>query len=156
MDDDEANEAFDAIVRGQPSRQTQLLTGVITVEDMDDEELLHGYCRGVDGKFHGGPRNVPRAVHQEIQRRLQRRGMGKVQELFFRSVEVMGEVMNDPDATNGERFNAARYVFERVAGKTPDKVEVAMEVKKYEQVLEDVLRLKPNEDGSYGVDDDAG
>lgn len=152
MTEAEDDERF-ALVVGKRTRVQRFVAGEITVDDLDDEELVRGQLRGSDGKFHGGGQKmIPRSFHLAIQRRLQQRGFGKMQESFFEAIDTMASIMRDPEAENRDRMAAARFIIERVAGKTPDKVEVAVELKPWEQLLQGIIKSVPDAGDDDTVD----
>lgn len=114
-------------------RMAQLLRGEITVDDLDDEELRRGQLRSANGTFSGHPNDmVPREMHDEMMRRLLRRGQDKIRKNFFDAVDTIVDVMNNSEE-DALRLKAATYLYERLAGKTPEKLEISGEIKGFEQ-----------------------
>jgi len=118
-----------------PDRYQQLIDGVITVDDLDDEEIARGQLRDVNGRFTGGtPRAIPWVMHDALrgamERRMQRQLMAKMPEV----TEQLLKVATDPRTNSVARIQAAQLVYERAFGKVPDKSEVKVEVTaKWEQ-----------------------
>lgn len=130
------------------ARMKALLDGELDVEDLDDEELIKGQLRADDGTFRGQPSLlIPRTMHQRIIRELVMRGDGKLKQYFNRALETHNEVMMNPRANPQARLEAARYIWERVAGKIPNEHVVTATVKKWEQMADEVLvDLEENEE----------
>lgn len=104
-------------------RMEKLITGELSVEDLDDEELARGQCRDSAGGFSGRPaRVIPRELQQEMIRRLLGRGDELWRSAYNVAIRVFLEVAADPNNSAADRMKAAQYIIERVAGKTPDTV----------------------------------
>lgn len=103
-----------------------LLRGEMSVEDMDDEELLHMRFKNKNGQFQGRPpAAVPRELAVAAQRELLKRGQKRFETSFLEAINLMGDLLKMDDVDDRVRLDAAKYIVERVAGKTPDKVEVS-------------------------------
>lgn len=127
-------------------RMAMLLRGELTVADLDDEELARGQLRGDDGNFHGRKTNlVPRAMHDEMVRRILDRGKEKMREDFFGAIDVIATVMNDSTVDANVRLKAADMIITRIAGKPADKVDVAIAVKPWEGTLKGIMRAIPED-----------
>jgi len=125
-------------------RVRDLLDGTISIEDLDDEELVRGYMRAKNGTFAGrAPRVVPKAIHDRMIRELFARADDMLRASLLDSVRVMSEVAADITATPGERLKAAQWIYERVRGKVPTDVHITGEMKPYEELLDDVHRGDP-------------
>jgi len=109
-------------------RMQRLLDGSLPVSELDDEELARGYPRADDGTFRGRPpMMIPRAMQDEIMRRLLKRGQEKLKENYLAAMDQMTEVATDRNLDPAVRLKAAQYVIERLAGKTPERIHVASE-----------------------------
>ena len=125
----------------------------ITVADLDDEELQRGQLRDSDGKFRGGPlRKIPREFHDELMRRILDVGAEQIRGSYLSAIGLLARVVdgtemdkdgNEPDLSL--RGSTAKYLVERLAGKTPDRVEVAVAVKPWEKTMEAILVEVPEE-----------
>ena len=118
-----------------PDRYKALLDGTMSIEELDDEELLRGKLRAVDGTFKGRdsgliPRSMHKAVVKEVVNRTEKGLLPNLQTMY----EVLQEIATNPRAPAVARNQAAIYVIERVSGKTPDKVEIHADVRKFEQL----------------------
>lgn len=102
------------------------LTMAEFVATLSMEELVSGKLKdhtGRLGKFSSGW--IPREFHQECIRQLLAKGDKLFREAYLDAIETMQEIMNDEDVDPQHRFKAAQFVVERVAGKTPDRVEIS-------------------------------
>lgn len=123
--DRKTGETVEVHVRIQSPRMAKLVSGEISVEDLDDEELARGMCRDKSGGFRGRPtKMVPRVIHERMQAELIKRGNLQFQEAFSGAIKAMADIAKDKKAKDADRIKAAQYVIERIAGKVPDKVEV--------------------------------
>ena len=105
-----------------PDRYKALLDGTMSIEELDDEELLRGKLRAVDGTFKGRdsgliPRSMHKAVVKEVVNRTEKGLLPNLQTMY----EVLQEIATNPRAP-------------AVARKTPDKVEIHADVRKFEQL----------------------
>lgn len=124
-------------------RMADLLNGDLSVDDLDDEELMSGMLRDQTGKLNGRNKLIPKVMHQEIMRRILQRGQEKIRSDYFKALDVVGDIMDDDTNDPAIRLRAANMIIERIAGKTPEKVELSVEVKKYEDVAVSILRELP-------------
>lgn len=121
------------------NRMQEFLDGVITVEDLDDEELRRGQLRASDGTFKGRPPLlVPREFYEAITREMIDRGNATMRSHMEASIGVIAELMTNKRTPARERLAAAQYMLERTAGKIPEKQIVQAQVSKWEQVLDEV------------------
>ena len=136
-------------------RMADLLNGHLSVDDLDDEELMSGQLRDSSGKLNGRNKLIPKAMHQELVRRILQRGQEKIRSDYFKALEVVADIMDDDQNDPAIRLRAANMIIERIAGKTPEKVELSVEVKKYEEVAVNILRELPEDiEEAELVDDD--
>lgn len=110
-------------------RYALLLNGVITVEDLDDEELSKGQLKAVDGTFRGRPPKViPQELAQAMRREWLSRAEAKLREaLYDGGIKTYVELAKDTSIDPSIRLRAADKIIERTMGKVPDKVEFAVE-----------------------------
>lgn len=128
-------------------RLEMLRAGKISVQDLDDEELQRGQLRDSDGKFRGGPmRKIPREFHDELMRRILDVGVARIRGKYLAAVDTLVDVMQDTDTDSRLKVDVAKYLIERLAGKTPDRVEVAVAVKPWEKTMESILTEVPAEE----------
>lgn len=108
-----------------PDRYKAFLTGEITVEDLDDEEIMRGQIRSADGSFRGRPpKLVPREFAAALAKRQQEMYNGEMGELVVEAWKTLNSVMKNRNPLPGEgaRVQAAKLILERYYGKTPDVV----------------------------------
>ena len=118
-------------------RLQDLLTQKISVKDLDDEELIRGQVRNADGRFSSNraKAKIPRQFHDELMRRILELGAETLRKNYLLGVDTIIELMTDSSGVaNGGpspelRAKLAIWLTERMAGKTPDKVELAVAVK---------------------------
>jgi hypothetical protein len=106
--------------------------GKITMKEfvatLEPEELVRGKLRDKNGNFTGAPPKwVPAEFHSECVRELLRRGQEMYRDSFLVAIEVFTKVADGsiPGVDPKDRLKAAQYIWERVEGKVPDRVEVA-------------------------------
>lgn len=109
-------------------RYAMLIQGIISVEDLDDEELAQGRLRASDGTFRGRPPTIlPTELVQAMKREWMSRAQNKLKDALMEKgigtlVELAGSSVDD-----AVRLRAANIIIERLMGKVPDKIEVAAE-----------------------------
>jgi len=108
-------------IQDKMTRFQKLCQGIITAEDLDDEELARGQCRGKDGRFSNNvPRMIPKSVHDRMVNELFKRADEKLKSNLIEMVNTMTEIAKGPAYEPADRIKAATWVFERVRGKNPD------------------------------------
>lgn len=136
------------------SRLDQLLTGKLSVDDLTEEELLTGILNDKNGERSGRPPNlIPRDFHTAVVRRVIEIGEEKLRSGFVEAAENLVRMATlEPEVEPfGPRVDpsvlrAAQYLYERVAGKIPDKVEHSGEVKGHERIAVFINRNLPKEE----------
>lgn len=127
-------------------RVQALLDGSLSVEDLDDEELARGYPRAEDGSFRGRPSVIPTSLHQRVQRELFARAGERLRTNLIDAAETMASIAVNAELDPKVRMDAAKWVIERLMGKTPE-VAVTLEEKAYQKLLDRMDR------GAIPVDD---
>lgn len=117
----------------------QIDAGTLTMAEfvatLSPEELVRGQLKDHEGRFRGRPPKwIPAEFYQECVRQLLRKGDVMWREAFFESIKTFTAIAQDERVDPKDRLKAAQYVIERVAGKTPDKVEVSV-VQPWEQII---------------------
>lgn len=97
--------------------------------------MARGYPRAEDGSFRGRPSVIPTVVHQRIQRELFARAGEKLKANLLAAAQTMASIAADEEQDPKVRMDAAKWVIERLMGKTPD-VAVTMDEKRYEKLLD--------------------
>lgn len=129
-------------------RYAMLMQGVITVDDLDDEELARGQLRAVDGSFRGRPpKMIPLQLVQEMRREWLSRAEGKLREaLMEKGLGTLTELAGDTNIDASVRLRAAQMIIERTMGKVPDRVVLAAEdpvETLFRSILNDPMGLAP-------------
>lgn len=121
-------------------RMQQIMDGVLSIEELDDEEIFRGQIRSVDGDFKGRPSdNIPRKFYAAATQELLRRWQHKVNQSLDPALKVLQDIANNPKAPADARYKSAVYLIERAAGKVPEKTEMKLEVAKWEEDIDGLL-----------------
>jgi hypothetical protein len=127
------------------TRQQQFDNGLIGVQDLDDEELRSGRCRNEFGripKVEGKTQTMPRDMYEAMIVEHEQRTDQKLRENLDAAIDVMVGIMGDDTAEPKDRMDAAKYIFERIKGKTPERVHIATgEKAPWEEVFAGVARI---------------
>lgn len=107
-----------------PERYQQLIDGVITVDDLDDDEIARGQLRDTNGNFTGSaPKAIPWVMHDALrasmERRIQRQLMSKMTEV----TDALLQIATYEGYGTEARVKAMALIFDRALGKVPDKSE---------------------------------
>jgi hypothetical protein len=139
-------------VRTQPkSRMQQLIDGDITIDDLDDDEIMAGRCKDSRGKFTGRPRAMlPRELHDAMRREFHKRIEEKYQDGMDLALATLQDVMNNRMAAAPARVRAAEVWIERVQGKVPDKIDSTVTIRKFEDNITGLL-VEVDEDNVYDI-----
>lgn len=140
-----ARKAREEALRTLP-RQKCFEMGILTVKDLDDEELVAGRCRDENGrvpKGNGKTEYIARELYDEMVAEHELRYKSKLRENLDRMLDVMVEIANDDTVEPRDRFEAAKYLFERTAGKTPETVQVNVKHAPWEELLSQVTGIAP-------------
>ena len=110
-------------------RYAQLLSGTLSVEDLDDEELAQGRLRSADGTFRGRP---PTIVPADLVAAMRKEWMGRAETklreaLHSHGIGVLVELAKDEDIDPAVRLRAADMIIQRTMGKVPDRITIAAE-----------------------------
>jgi hypothetical protein len=121
-------------------RMMALMAGEISVEDLDEEELARGMCRGENGQFpKRAPSMVPKAMYDKMTRELFSRAEETLKVSLVKATENLASIAADPNVDAGTRLKAATWMYERLMGKAPTEVKISAE-KPFEHVLTKVAR----------------
>lgn len=125
------------------TRLGKLLSGEITVDVLDNEELQHGAVKCDDGKFSiraaYEAAHLPRKIKGAMERELVKRADNRIKGAVLGAIERIVEIATSPASEDKDAFKAAQWLVERAMGKTPDVVHT-VEQKKYEVVIENISR----------------
>lgn len=97
------------------------------VAALDPEELARGQMRADDGTFRGAPPKwVPAELHQACVRELMARGDQIWKGAYIDAIKTFQSIASNEAIEPKDRLKAAQYVIERIAGKTPERVELSV------------------------------
>lgn len=123
------------------TRWQQLQMGIITVEDLDDEELARGQCRGPSGRFGSKPpAAVPRDLHDQMMKQLLSRAQQKFREGLLGSIDALVSIAKGDAYEPADRIKASTLIIERVMGKTPDVLLTAETKAPWEEIFSAISR----------------
>lgn len=126
------------------TRQDMFNNGLLTVEDMDDEELRCGRMRDNNGKIPRVTKTlemVPRDLYDEMVAEHNRRTQENYRQMMDVALNTIVEIMVDPTVEPKDRLDAAKHIKEQVMGKTPERVQVTTTKLPYEQLMGDVAQI---------------
>lgn len=104
-----------------------VLEGLDDLSTWDDEEVRRGQRRNRHGGFPGRPpKLVPQTLHAERHRRTLTRAHQLFTENTERAVQVLIDIATDEDAPHSDRVKAASLILDRVLGRSPQAIEVAL------------------------------
>jgi hypothetical protein len=136
-------------------RYIAFINGDITVDDMDDEEIMRGQLRNAAGDFGGRPpKLIPREFAQAIQDRQRKLMSERIGGMVLQALETLTEVMQKPHPQPGDnaKVNAAKLILERNLGKVPETINLQAEIRTWEQKMKKsvkvVYKRKGNEDNA--------
>jgi hypothetical protein len=113
-----------------------VLDGTDDLSDWDDEEIRRGQRRNRKGGFSGRP---PKLVPQRLHAERHRRTLTRAHELFTanteKAVQVLVDIATDATAPHSDRVKAASLILDRVLGRAPQAIEVAMREPKFLSVI---------------------
>jgi hypothetical protein len=118
-----------------PPRVQALLDGTLDYGELDEEELARGYPRAADGSFRNPPVIIPRGIHTRMMRELFDRANAQLKENLVDAASVMTSIMNNSKIEPKIRLDAAKWLMERVMGKSPD-VSISMDEKTFERLFD--------------------
>lgn len=128
-------------------RMAQFMAGEITMADLDTEELLKGQLRAEDGSFRGRPpKLIPREMHDEMVRELLARGDQLIRESFTDAIQAFKDIAGDKNLEPRDRLKAAQYLWERVAGKLADRVDLKVAMQPWEMDVKGIVANIPEPD----------
>lgn len=131
------------------TRWDQLIAGIISVDDLDNEELARGQCRDINGTFKGvAPKMVPKSLHDAMMRSLLSRAQEHFRAGLIDSVDALVSIAKGTAFEPADRIKAASIVIDRVMGKTPE-VLITAEAKPWETIFDNISRKPDTESAAY-------
>lgn len=122
-----------------PDRYQAFLDGEITIDDLDEEEIMRGQLRNKEGTFAGRPPHmIPRTLATALVARQKEIIQTEMAALVLPAMRTLVEVMNKahPQPGDNAKVQAAKLVLERNLGKVPETVQLTAEIKTWEQKFE--------------------
>lgn len=115
-----------AKAEGQSTRSerwAQLISGQITVQDLDDEEIVRHKVKNADGLFTSRHQALPSHLSREFQNEYNRRTIGRLREYGPRLIEILLEIAENGEK-DSDRRAAVHDAMDRVFGKAPERIVV--------------------------------
>lgn len=106
------------------SRYQQFLAKYITVEDLDDEEVLNFGFRDSSGRIFK-PRNIPRELVNEITKAIYDRALHEIKSNAVEAAKTLASIMMDPNNDANIRLKAAESILDRSIGKAPQQLNIS-------------------------------
>jgi len=128
------------------NRSELLKYGYITVDDLDDEELIKGQCRNRNGWFSSNKNaQIPKVVYDKMVSRLFDRAQEKMRENLLAAIDTLTEISKGDAFEASDRINASKFIYERVMGKATEKIDLTVGAKPFEQILSGIAPLTREE-----------
>lgn len=105
-------------------RWSMLLSGIITVKDLDDEEIKKMRVRGKGKTFSGRAPAIPSHLAQEFHKEAIRRAKQRITQATPEVTKALLDIANDPDVKDSDRIKVLMYLMDRQLGKTPETIQV--------------------------------
>lgn len=124
-------------------KMADLYEGILTVQDMDNEELARMQFKDHTGTFRGRkPTNLPGPLVNMMRKELIDRVSEVRREALEDANKALVAIMRDEDIKPADRIKAALALIEREEGKVPDKVELSTGDKGFEVTMARAVRFK--------------
>lgn len=123
------------------SRYEQFKRGIITVDDLEDDELAACAFRSKDGKLYA-PKTLPREILQEFSKALYKRADIEMKKHTVDSVKAVAEIMQSTAVEPEVRLKAAQFLIERNLGKTPQVI-AFQTTAPWEEIFDDIAHERP-------------
>lgn len=105
-------------------RWAMLVSGTITMEDLDDQEISRMRVRGKSGGFDGKARKLPSHLATAFHAESIKRANAKLNAAAPEAIQALLDIGRNPDVREGDRVRALIYVADRALGKTPENVNI--------------------------------
>jgi hypothetical protein len=123
---------------GAAERWAMLLSGQLTVGDLDDEEVKRMQVRTANGDFSGRRRStMPSHIAQAFRDENLKRANAALEAGLGDAVKALLDIAHDPDEKAADRIKAANIIVERVMGKA--KQDIKLEVSRFDEVAHEVV-----------------
>lgn len=101
-------------------RWARLLSGTITVKDLDDDEIKKMRVRGKGGEFNGRAPSIPSHLARSFAEEQQVRWKRDLMEAVPTALDALVDILSNSE--NPQQAAMVRWTVERAMGKTPDVV----------------------------------
>ena len=105
------------------SRYQLFLAKKLTVDDLDDEELMNFGFRDANGRIFK-PKNIPRDVVHTFTRGIYDRALHELKVNAVEATKTLASIMTDASVDAGIRLRAAEAILDRTLGKAPQVVAI--------------------------------
>lgn len=124
-----------------PTRMYMFMTGELTIEDLDDDEIRRGQLKNVNGHFTQEPAWIPRELAGALRAEQYRRFQVEMAGMLPDAMQAIHEMVKSRHLMPGDatRLKAAETILERVYGKVTQSVESHVTVdkgKSFDDVIE--------------------
>lgn len=123
----------------QLNRYQQFLAKHITVEDLDDEEILNFGFRRENGTIFK-PRNIPRELANEFTKAIYDRALNEIKVNAVEAAKTLATIMVDPSNDASIRLKAAEAILDRSIGKAPQQLNISAGAP-WEEIFESITTV---------------
>jgi len=125
------------------SRYQQFLAGQLTIQDLDDEEVMNFGFRSATGRIFK-PKNITREMVQAFTKVIYERSLDALKANALEAVNTLTGIMMDNAVDANVRVKAATEVLDRTLGKAPQTVQLVGEAP-WEQLFEGLATVSRSE-----------
>jgi hypothetical protein len=127
------------------SRLHDLVTGKITVADLDDEEIIRLRFKDRNGGWSGRPPAlIPTQVAVAMKNELLKRAGDRLAGHLIAAIERLAIIAAEGE--DRDALVAAKFIAERMLGKAPEKLELGGTVKGFDNIVVRIRRDDLDED----------
>lgn len=132
-------------------RWARVLSGQLSVRDLDDEEIRKGRVRNKRG-FEGRAPSMPSHLQQQFQHEVIRRAKNKIIKETNSVTKALVDIAMDDDVPVAQRIKVLMYLQDRQLGRAPETVRIEG-ASAFDQVTMEALGLDRDMDaGAETVD----
>lgn len=121
-------------------RWAMLLSGTITVKDLDDDEIAKMKVRGADGGFTGRRPGMPSHLVQAFHKEAITRARNQITTAAPKAAKALLKILEDPEASNNDIIKAASILMDRGMGRAPEVIRIVGE-SPFDHMLTDAVGL---------------
>lgn len=131
-------------IRVETTRLDLLMSGELTIEELDDEEIQRMQLRNKNGDFRGRPPLwIPRELAAQFRQEFIRRFQSEMQQMLPKAIKGHKELLDSRRLAPGDaaRMAAIKEVYDRTIGKVVQQTEVhaVVETRTFEDFAGDAL-----------------